>query len=73
MRAERLFTRLVQHSHFGPKIAVARDDVVAVEQAEFDQQLQTWRTLLHMRGGSTLLVQDPFDDARAWLAGDRDE
>ena len=63
----KLLTRFTPPSTTGPHIAVARADVVAIEASHFDPDAQLFRSLIHLRGGSTLLVDDPFEFLHPWL------
>lgn len=50
----------------GPEVVVASEDIVAVEQAHYLESgvpgaRSYWRALLHLRGGSKILVDQSWE------------
>jgi hypothetical protein len=62
------FSRFIPPNTFGPLVTVARADIVAVSVA-YDTRSNQSRALLHLRGGSELLVSESFRDAEVQVYG----
>lgn len=58
-------------STHGPDVRVAREDIVAVAQS-YDSVRGHWLALLHLRGGSTLLLDNAWSDVVAKVYGAAD-
>lgn len=57
----------------GPELSIDADDIVAIEQTDFDQTRGAWRTRLHLRGGTQMVVDSDFDAVEFSLARARAE
>jgi hypothetical protein len=42
-------------------VSVAYENIVALEQCNYDAERRCWRTKIHLRGGSHLIVDEDFD------------
>lgn len=70
------FRRFTPPNTHGPEVVVARKNIVAIEQhydPKFDPGKGTrfaWRSLLHLRGGSTLLLSNDWEEVVKTVYGD---
>lgn len=70
MRVRLRLTRWAAGKGTGPCLSVDADDVVAIEETDYDCGGiggSRWRTLLHLRGGTTVIADDDFREVDSAL------